>query len=322
MIRRSLFFGVLAVAFWVAPVFSQTPPTFLGMWGSQGTGPGQFQGPTGIAVDPSGVVWVADPGRIQSFTPEGVFLTQWPTGTTDFVVGIAADGLGRIFMITQSIQSSAIHYLHTFTTSGTLQSTEWIHSGGCHCSARVAGPAVTPGGDLFWADWARYTFFGNPGNPVDTVAKVCGSPCWEVEPLELVYPGAVAVDPAGFVYVTDISLRRVQKYTTDGTFITQWGMGSSLVWASGAAVGPNGDVFVTNYAGVQVLQFTSGGTLLTSWGSSGSGPGQFNGPYGVAVSSSGDIYVTDRGNHRVQRFGDPAVSTVRGSWGRLKSLYR
>ena len=35
---------------------SQTPPIFLTMWGSQGTGPGQFYLPSGVAVDPSGKV--------------------------------------------------------------------------------------------------------------------------------------------------------------------------------------------------------------------------------------------------------------------------
>ena len=43
-------------------------------------------------------------------------------------------------------------------------------------------------------------------------------------------------------------------------------------------------------------------TLQTQWGSAGSGNGQFSNPYGVSVSSGGNVYVTDRGNNSVQVF--------------------
>ena len=41
----------------------------------------------------------------------------------------------------------------------------------------------------------------------------------------------------------------------------------------------------------------------SSFGSFGSGNGQFNGPTGIAVDSSGNIYVTDNNNNRVEEFG-------------------
>lgn len=43
-------------------------------------------------------------------------------------------------------------------------------------------------------------------------------------------------------------------------------------------------------------------TFLTSWGSFGSGDNQFRTPVGVAVGGSGDVYVIDGDNHRVQVF--------------------
>ncbi len=48
-------------------------------WGEPGTGPGQFRLPHGIAVDRSGRVYVADRenSRIQVFTAEGAYLTEW-----------------------------------------------------------------------------------------------------------------------------------------------------------------------------------------------------------------------------------------------------
>ena len=48
-------------------------------WGEPGSGPGQFHVPHGIAIGGDGIVYVADRenSRIQLFTPEGLFLTEW-----------------------------------------------------------------------------------------------------------------------------------------------------------------------------------------------------------------------------------------------------
>jgi len=49
--------------------------------------------------------------------------------------------------------------------------------------------------------------------------------------------------------------------------------------------------------------------FLAKWGSYGSGDGQFNHPSGVAVDGSGNVYVTDWDNNRVQKFSlyNPAL---------------
>jgi hypothetical protein len=41
---------------------------------------------------------------------------------------------------------------------------------------------------------------------------------------------------------------------------------------------------------------------VTQWGMQGTGDGQFNYPIGVAVDNSGNVYVTDESNNRVQKF--------------------
>ena len=43
-------------------------------------------------------------------------------------------------------------------------------------------------------------------------------------------------------------------------------------------------------------------TFLGKWGSEGNSDGQFNIPYGIAVDGSGNVYVLDGGNNRVQVF--------------------
>lgn len=48
-------------------------------WGEPGAGPGQFHLPHGIAIDPQGIVYVADRenSRVQRFDAEGKFLGEW-----------------------------------------------------------------------------------------------------------------------------------------------------------------------------------------------------------------------------------------------------
>lgn len=41
---------------------------------------------------------------------------------------------------------------------------------------------------------------------------------------------------------------------------------------------------------------------LIQWGSYGTGDGQFNYPFGVAVDATGNVLVADEGNHRIQKF--------------------
>jgi tripartite motif-containing protein 71 len=65
------------------------------------------------------------------------------------------------------------------------------------------------------------------------------------------------------------------------------------------------DVFVAEEVGNRVQKFTNTGTFLTKWGSQGNGDGQFNFPYGVAVDGSGNVFVAEYNNDRVQKFACP-----------------
>ena len=51
-------------------------------------------------------------------------------------------------------------------------------------------------------------------------------------------------------------------------------------------------------------------TFITKWGNSTDGDGQFSNPQGVAIDSSGNVYVADTWNHRIQKFGDTTTTTT------------
>ena len=53
--------------------------------------------------------------------------------------------------------------------------------------------------------------------------------------------------------------------------------------------------------------------FLTKWGTQGSGDGQFDTPVGVAVDASGNVWVADYGNNRIQKF-DSSGSFL-SKWG-------
>jgi hypothetical protein len=110
----------------------------------------------------------------------------------------------------------------------------------------------------------------------------------------------------------------VQKFTADGTFLTQWGsLGSApgqLGWPKGIAVDGSGKVYVADSGNGRVQAFTADGAYLAQWGSYGSEPGQFDDPSDIAVDASGTVYVADTGNHRIQVFAAdyPTPSPVHG----------
>lgn len=151
-------------------------------------------------------------------------------------------------------------------------------------------------------------------------------------------PKGIAVDQAGNVYVADEKNFRIQKFTGDGEFLTTWGELGSAPGQFGEpvdiAVGPDGHIYVADAFEARVQKFTSDGTFVAEWGSrcvlatgegcvdpDGVGPleigdGQFAAPAGIAVDDAGNVYVTDRDNHRVQKFtADGAFVTKWGQEG-------
>lgn len=68
------------------------------------------------------------------------------------------------------------------------------------------------------------------------------------------------------------------------------------------------NIFFADTDNHRILKFTPSSAPLPSWpcsawGEFGSDKGQFNGPVALAIdNSSGDVYVSDKGNNRIQKF--------------------
>lgn len=65
----------------------------------------------------------------------------------------------------------------------------------------------------------------------------------------------------------------------------------------------DGNTYISDgYINSRIAKVDKNGNWLKSWGEPGNKPGQFNTPHSIAVDAQGNIYVADRGNHRIQVF--------------------
>ena len=131
------------------------------------------------------------------------------------------------------------------------------------------------------------------------------------QPWYFAQPCGVAADSFGNVYVADTGNHRIQKFSSQGVFLTKWGTSGSgdgqFNWPNAVAADSFGNVYVADTRNDRIQKFSSQGVFLDKWGTTGSGDGQFVWPRAVAVDSFGDVYVADTGNDRVQKFSSQGV---------------
>jgi hypothetical protein len=96
-------------------------------------------------------------------------------------------------------------------------------------------------------------------------------------------PQKIAVDDSGYVFVVDESFKRVQKFTINGTFVTEFV--DTFVEIRGICTDTGGNVYVADRKNETVIKFSSSGTRLSSLPVTGLNAQD------VTASASGDIFV-------------------------------
>jgi peptidylamidoglycolate lyase len=120
----------------------------------------------------------------------------------------------------------------------------------------------------------------------------------------------LTVDKDSNVWITDVGLHQVFKFTEKGELIFSLGQpgvtGSTPGYfnlPTDIAVKADGSFYVSDgYGNNRIVKYSADGTYEFEWGKKGSGPGEFNLPHSVALDSQGRVYVADRTNARIQVF--------------------
>jgi len=120
------------------------------------------------------------------------------------------------------------------------------------------------------------------------------------------FPRGIAIDNSGYIYVADggrYSNSQIQKFNTDGTFISTWGDGAGLGGAWGILTDDGGNnIFVSDSVNCHISQFSGNGSYMTEWSSGGTNNGELESPRGMARNGLWDFYIADIGNNRIQKF--------------------
>lgn len=123
----------------------------------------------------------------------------------------------------------------------------------------------------------------------------------------------ICVDAAGNLFIADRGNDRIRRVDAGTTIITTFVPSSEASAPYGLAITTGGDLWWSQFDDKVVRRRTSGGVYqsMAGKGTSGlsgdGGPGlqaEFSSIFGLALDSSGNLFLADIGNHRVRRFGD------------------
>lgn len=299
--------------------------TFVGQPGTRGSDDGagsvaRFFGPSGLLADGAGGFYVADAlnNTIRRVSSSAV-VTTVAGGNINEITEVPdrgyADGTGRSALFSLGISETGRSGARTLGLdgSGNLYVADTLN----HVIRKI-----TPGGVVT-------TLAGSPGGS--------GSVDGTGAAAQFSSPYGVAVDGSGNLFVADAGNNTIRKVTSAGvvtTFAGRDGSNAGSLDGSGSnarfnnpcglAVDTAGNLFVCDTNNHTVRKITAAGTVTTLAGGAGK-PGasdgfgvnaRFNGPTGIAVDGTGNVYVADTGNATIRKItSGGVVSTIAGIAG-------
>jgi hypothetical protein len=315
---------------------------------TNGTGTNaSFSSPWGIAIDSAGNMYVINGTifgtSIRKITSAGVVTTFAGTGSAgsangtgtnasfNEAIGIAVDSTGNIF-----VGDAGNNRIRKITPSGVVTT----FAGGGQGNSDGTGTNAT-----FWypmalaIDSSDNVYVTDVFNrrickitPAGVVTTLAGSFQGYVDGTgtnaQFNFPYGITVDSLGNVYMTDSNINRIRKITSSGIVTTfagnsqgnsdGTGTNATFNYPASLAVDSSDNVYVADLNNHRIRKITSAGVVTTLAGSSqGNTDGlgtnaSFNSPWGIDFDSSGNMYISDRDNHRIRKitFGqDPNTYT-------------
>jgi RHS repeat-associated protein len=231
--------------------------------------------PSGVATDAAGDLYIADLGnsRVQEVSAATGNISTI-AGSSSGAAGISGDGGPATSALLYNPAGLAVDPAGDVYIADTYNSRvqEVFASGGSQWGQHMIA------GDIYTVAGSATGSFGSTGD---------GGPGSSAL---LSHPTGVAVDAAGNLYIADWFNNRVQELAA--VTAAHWGQHLTV-----------GDIY------------TVAGSATGTWGVTGDGgpatSALLNGLYGVAIDSSGNIYIADNGNNRVQEI----AATNGTQWG-------
>jgi len=305
--------------------FSASPPS-VGPGGSSTLTPIFDAGPGGTAAVDQGV------GAVTSGDPVS---TGSLSSSTTFTLSVT-NGTETVTALERVLAGSLAVFAGIPTTPGSADG-----PGSVATFNTPRGVAVDITGNVYVADTDNNTIRKiTPAGVVSTLAGTAGVPPGSLDgsgaAAQFYSPTGVAVDTQGNVYVADSGNNTIRMITPSGGVTTLAGTAGQVGSLdgtgpaaqfnspSGVAVDTQGNVYVTDSSNNTIRKIAPGGVVTTLAGTAlvvgsldGAGAAaSFQFPNGIAVDTSGTVYVADTNNNTI-RVITPAgvVSTLAGTAG-------
>jgi sugar lactone lactonase YvrE len=309
---------------WTLTASSGCVTTFAGS-GSQGftNGTGtaaSFDYPGDVTVDSSGYLFVADRANnaIRMITSAGVVTTLAGTGTAGYIngagsvaqfyypSGVAVDSSGKVFVADTSnhrIRYISGGYVYLLAGTGTAGATD-----GSTSVAQFSSPygiAVDNSGIIYVSENGNHSLRKISGSTVSTLTT------------SLTMPYGIAISLSGSIIVADGGAQQIKNVSTTGVVTVLAGTGTAGYQEGAVAsalfynpqdvdTDSSGKIYVADRSNHRIRVISSGTvSLVAGTGSGGFQDGPFSSaifyfPYGVAVGSSGNLFVADFYSQRIR----------------------
>jgi len=322
-----------------SPALTAAPPDL--MLHNTVTG-GGMASPASLSVSASGNVWVSSYfNAISQFSPAGAtaFPSGITGSGLNQSYGMALDAAGNVWIANeQTDPNSGLGDVAELNSSGSPLQTG-LTAGGIDFPIAVA---ADPSGNIWIADYgdSKVTVLNSSGAPVSSASGWGGASlafpvalavdsshnAWvanqggELPITEISADGAqvtnydcdcngasgVAIDQKGNVWIANYYGNSISAVNSCGTLVVDAATGGGIDHPQGIAVDGNGAVWVSNFLSNSISELSgASGSTLGAFLSPSSGFGTDAAilqPYGLAIDSSGSIWVSNFGNSTLTQF--------------------